>query len=260
MASVSGSKIIEQTPSPDDAAAGLIEGPLDPLRYDFHVTDPDEVGGIVVSMIPRGARVLEVGCGTGSLSKIVADVCHAEVVGIEPDWLRAERAKARGLEIYAGYLTPELIHKVSPFDIVLLTDVLEHLPNPLAMLRLCRDALKPAGAVIISVPNVAHWSVRTNILFGKFKYASQGIMDATHLRWFTETSIRSLVLYSGFRVIDYRATAASKGIDNACRRPMSWLPVGARRRFLRFASRRWPTLFGCQHVLKAEMVSPYSEL
>ena len=256
---MSGSRIIGQVPSPDEAADGLIEGPLDPLRYDFHVTDPDEVGGIVTSMIPRGSRVLEVGCGTGSLSKIVADLCHAEVVGIEPDSLRAERAKARGLEVYTGYLTVELVREIGPFDIVLLTDVLEHLPNPLAMLRLCRTALKPGGAIIISVPNVAHWSVRLNILFGKFKYSSQGIMDATHLRWFTATSIRSLVRYSGFRVIDYRATAVSKGIDNACRRPMSWLPLGARRPFLVFASRRWPSLFGCQHVLKAEMVTPYNE-
>jgi methionine biosynthesis protein MetW len=203
-------------------------------------------------MIPKGARVLEIGCGTGSLSRIVADTCGAEVVGIEPDSQRAERAKTRGLEVHVGYLSSELIHEIGVFDVVLLADVLEHVPNPHAMLSLSRQALKPGGAVIISVPNVAHWSVRANLLRGKFKYESHGIMDATHLRWFTAVSIRSLVASSGFKITEYHATACPDLIDNACRRPLSWLPPNSRRRFLRFASRRWPTVFGVQHVVKAE--------
>jgi methionine biosynthesis protein MetW len=247
------SKVVEQAVSPDEAAAGLIEGPLNPLRYDGHGQVLDEVSGIVTLMIPRGARVLELGCGTGSLCKIVADACRAEVVGIEPDSKRAERAKARGVQVFVADLTEELIEKIAPFDIVLLADVLEHVPYPQAMLLLSRHALKPGGAVIISVPNVAHWSVRADLLRGKFRYQQFGIMDATHLRWFTAASIESLLASAGFKVTEYRATAGLTLPDNVDRRPWRWLAPSCRVRLLRLACRRWPTLFGCQHVLKAEM-------
>jgi methionine biosynthesis protein MetW len=246
------SKVIEQTVSLDEAAAGLVEGPLDPLRYDGQVLDRDEVSGIVTRMIPSGARVLEVGCGTGSLSKIVTDTCHAEVVGIEPDSTRAERARARGLQVYVTFLTPELIHEIGLFDVVLLADVIEHVPNPQAMLLLSRQALKPGGAVIVSVPNVAHWSVRVDLLRGRFRYQQFGIMDATHLRWFTVASIKSLIVSSGFKVAEYRATAGLALPDNVHRRPWRWLAPRWRVRLVRLACRRWPMLFGCQHVLKAE--------
>ena len=206
-------------------------------------------------MIPPGARVLDVGCGSGEIAAIVRDRCSAQVVGIEPDPQRAERSRGRGLQVYLADLNQALIHELGPFDVVLLADVLEHLSDPQAMLLLSREALRPGGAVIISVPNVAHWSVRANLFFrGKFKYEPSGIMDATHLRWFTEASIKSLVASSGFKVAEYRATANAQLIDNACRRPLSWLPASYRSRFLRLASRCWPTLFGAQHVLKAEVL------
>jgi methionine biosynthesis protein MetW len=248
-------KLTYQASSPDEAAAGLIQGTLNPFRYEGHTLDPDEVAGIVVSMVPTGAKVLDVGCGSGEVAAILRDICRAHVVGIEPDPERAERSRERGLQVHMGYLNQKLIREVGLFDIVLFADVLEHLANPQPMLLLCREALQPGGAVIVSVPNVAHWSVRANLFFrGKFKYEPSGIMDATHLRWFTEASIKSLVAASGFKVAEYRATANAGLIDNACRRPLSWLPVGFRARFLRLASRCWPTLFGAQHVLKAEML------
>lgn len=245
---------VGQISSPDENAVGLISETLDALRYDGQVLDPDEVSGIVANFIPRGARVLDMGCGTGSLSRILADVCHAEVVGIEPDSIRAERAMARGLEVHAGYLSKELISEIGSFDVVLLADVLEHLPNPHAMLLLCRQALKAGGAVVISVPNVAHWSVRVDLLRGKFQYQPFGIMDATHLRWFTMDTVKSMMISSGFKITAYRATAGLSLEEVILRRPWRWLPMNQRKLFLRRACRRWPTLFGCQHVVKAEML------
>jgi len=238
--------------SPDAHAAGFIEGTIDPLRYDYHVLDPDEVSGIFASMIPRSARVLDVGCGTGALTKILADSCQVEIVGVEPDRARAERAIARGLTVHAGFLTSDLGREIGTFDIALFADVLEHLPNPQSLLLAARDFLRAGGAVIVSVPNVAHWSVRAEIVRGRFRYQPLGIMDATHLRWFTAESIKSLVASAGFKVTVYRATAGVDIPDNACRRPLRWMSRAVRCRFLRSASQRWPTLFGCQHVLKAE--------
>lgn len=251
----SSPRVVAELVSPDQNAAGLIKGTVDPLRYDGKVLDADEASGIVVSMIPTGARVLDVGCATGSLSQIIADACHADVVGIEPDPARSACALARGLKVHAGYLTQSLINELGLFDIVLFADVLEHLPNPQAILLVAREALKPGGAVIISVPNVAHWSVRLDVLRGRFRYQMSGIMDATHLRWFTSASARSLLESAGFNVIEYRATAGVGLPDNDCRRPLSWLSVDSRARLLRWGCRHWPTLLGAQWVLKAEMDS-----
>jgi methionine biosynthesis protein MetW len=251
---ITGPRVISQAASPDENAAGLIQETPDALRYDGHFPDPDEVSGIVTSMIPRGARVLEVGCGTGSLSRIVADTCGAEVVGIEPDSHRAERARARGLQVHTDYLSPDLIQKIGSFDVVLLADVLEHVPNPQTILLLSRQALKSGGAVVISVPNVAHWSVRVDVVRGRFRYQPSGIMDVTHLRWFTLDTLKGLIAASGFKITSSRATAGMSLADNVHRRPWRWLPTYYRTSLLRFGCRHWPTLLGCQHVVKAEML------
>jgi 2-polyprenyl-3-methyl-5-hydroxy-6-metoxy-1,4-benzoquinol methylase len=177
-----------------------------------------------------------------------------EVVGIEPDAVRAELATARGMQVHVGYFSHHLIQEVGSFDIVLFADVLEHVPNPQSALVLSREVLNPHGAVIISVPNVVHWAVRVEVIRGKFRYQPCGIMDATHLRWFTAESAKSLLTSAGFKIIQYRATAGSDLPENLCRLPLRWVPANARTRFLRVASKYWPTLFGAQHVFKAEMV------
>src|SRR5258708_22068817 len=187
-----GPRVISREASPDQSAAGLIEGTLNPLRYEGHTLDPDEVAGIIVRMIPTGARVLDVGCGSGEISQFVRETCRADVVGVEPDPTRAQRAAGRGLKVHVGLLSRELIHEIGPFDVVLFADVLEHLPDPHAMLLMSREALRAGGAVIVSVPNVAHWSVRTNLLRGKFQYQPSALMDATPLTCFTAASVRSL--------------------------------------------------------------------
>jgi methionine biosynthesis protein MetW len=239
--------------SPDESAAGLIEGELDPLRYDGHVLDPDEVAGIVAGMVPKGARLLDVGCGTGSLAKLLADACGANVIGIEPDPSRARLASTRGLDVHIGYLSEALLPKTGLFDVVLFADVLEHLPSPQPVLALSRRFLSPCGCVVASVPNVAHWSVRLCLLRGKFEYQPWGIMDATHVRWFTTESIIAMFASAGLRVVEYRATAGKALLDNYGRAPLRWLPAKYRDRFLRVASEGWPTLFGAQHVIKAVM-------
>jgi len=247
-------KVADHISSLDESALGLLQGDLDPLRYDVdRGLDSDEVTGIVARMVPAGVRVLDVGCGAGALTRVLRLATRAEFLGIEPNAKRAERARSYGLNVCTGYLTRELVHEIGLFDIVLLADVLEHLPNPQAMLLLCREALKSGGAVIVSVPNVAHWSVRLRLLRGKFDYWSDGIMDATHLRWFTAETITSLLTSSGFTVTEYHATAGQGISDNDGRAPLRWLSQSQRARFLRMACKRWPKLFGTQHVLRAEM-------
>jgi SAM-dependent methyltransferase len=158
------------------------------------------------------------------------------------------------VEVHTGYLSPELIQQIGLFDVVLLADVLEHVPNPQTMLLLSRQALKPGGAVVMSVPNVAHWSVRADLVRGRFHYQRFGIMDATHLRWFTLDTLKALITSSGFKVVISRATPGMSLFYDMQRWPWCWLPSKYRAHLPRLGCRRWPTLFGCQHVLKAEMV------
>jgi methionine biosynthesis protein MetW len=249
-----GNSFTNRASSPDANAAGLSQGPLDPLRYEVpRPLDRDEVPGIMAGMIPAGSRFLDVGCGEGTLGEALSRACRAEFVGIEPDAARAARARARGLNVVVNYFGPQLVREIGPVDVVVLADVLEHLPDPQSMLLVCREALKPRGSVIVSVPNVAHWSVRAGLLQGRFRYQTTGIMDATHLRWFTAESAKSLLASAGFGVVEYRASAGVAVPDNLYRAPLCWVPTKYRTPFLRLASRNWPTLFGAQHVLKAEM-------
>src|SRR6266403_4084354 len=99
---------------------------LDPLRYDGHTDAPQEVARMLADLVPIGSRVLDVGCGTGSVSRIIADTRKAKIIGIEPNACRAAAARARGLEVREGLLTPEVLQLLEPFDVIVFADVLEH--------------------------------------------------------------------------------------------------------------------------------------
>ena len=228
---------------------------VDALRYEVpRPLDPDEVPGIVAKMIPVGARVLDVGMwGRNTHQALSPDACHAEFLGLEPDPARAARALTRGLDVRAICFDRELVRDLGRFDIVLFADVLEHLADPQASLLLSHEVLRRGGAVIASIPNVAHWSVRADLLRGRFRYQPCGIMDATHLRWFTAESAKSLLVSAGFSIIEFRASAGVEGPETMCRAPLCWIPANQRALFLRTACRHWPTLFGSQYVLKAKV-------
>lgn len=234
---------------PDQGTGGFLAVAPDPYRYDGnHDLDPHEVSGMIASLVPMGSSVLDVGCGTGALSVLLRDVRNARVHGIEPDVSRAARAAERGIEVHAGVLSPSLLPSIGQFDIAVYADVLEHLVDPLSELRQVAPFVKSNGLVIISVPNVAHWSVRFDLLRGNFRYARFGIMDATHLRWFTEETIRQLLDQAGIEVVRVRQTA---GITLLCyvetrlvHIPKQWRDAAVRR-----LAQLFPRLFGCQHVV-----------
>lgn len=106
------------------------------------------------------------------------------------------------------------------------------------------------GAVLASVPNVAHWTVRLRLLQGRFEYAESGIMDATHLRWFTADTVRRLFASAGYRV---QTMVGSAGLWLPEYRRGLWrcVPQRIRRPAIRRAVQLLPGLFACQHVVKA---------
>ena len=154
----------------------------------------------LASLIAPKSRILDVGCGTGVITEIIRHQTSASIIGIEPDVERVQRAKTRGLEVHPGILSPEFIKDHGPFDYIVFADVLEHLPNPAEIVVMARTGLKPGGSIVASVPNVAHWFVRIDLLAGRFNYQDCGIMDATHLRWFTRRTIREFFERLGFKL------------------------------------------------------------
>jgi methionine biosynthesis protein MetW len=234
-----------------ESARGLTGQPIDPLRYDGQYIDKWESTGLICDMIPAGARLLDVGCGTGSVSILIRDATGATVVGIEPNAARAETALRRGLEVHLGVLDTTMAAAVGKFDVVIFADVLEHVPDPILLLEAAKLVLRNGGAVVISTPNVAHWTVRWDLFRGRFNYQSRGIMDATHLRWFTRETIEALFTEAGYTVDRYAVAAGLWMPEYTFRRPWSWMSQGLREKIVHAGVKRYPALFGCQHVVSA---------
>lgn len=188
----------EYPQTPDLNASGFLQKEPDSLRYNYRSTDPDDVAMKIACLIDHGSRILDVGCGTGVVSETVKHHTNSTVIGVEPDEERVKVAKARGLDVKLGLLDEAFIETHNGFDVVVFADVLEHLENPASIVQLASKALRPGGAIIASVPNVAHWFVRFDLLRGRFDYQDCGIMDATHLRWFTKRTVISFFESQGF--------------------------------------------------------------
>ena len=159
-----------------------------------------------LDIVGYNKRVLEVGCATGYFTKALSDR-GCQVVGIEYDaeaaaiadkW--AERVVVGDLD--AGTLWQEL--EGEQFDAVTFGDVLEHLRDPLATLRAAARVLKPSGIFAISVPNVAHGDVRMALLQGAFPYHQTGLLDRTHIRFFTKSGLEDLVKEAGLVLVETR--------------------------------------------------------
>jgi 2-polyprenyl-3-methyl-5-hydroxy-6-metoxy-1,4-benzoquinol methylase len=224
---------------------------VDPLRYRGQDANLDESAGILLSYIPHGARVLDVGCGTGSVSTLIRDHCNCQVTGLEPNGERAKVAQESGLRIVNDLFTASVAEGLGKFDVIVFADVLEHLVNPGEALDLATTLLTPDGWVVASVPNVAHWTVRLDLLFGRFDYRELGIMDATHLRWFTREALEKLFRTSGLNIVQYRGSAGLWMSEYSQRRPWKWISRERRQRLVRSGLQYWPGLFACQHVVKA---------
>ena len=156
------------------------------------------VNPLVVQLLelPTGARVLDVGCAEGALGDFLKrDNPSISVAGVEMHGPAADRAQKVLDEVWRGdfetWEPPE--QYAASFDRVIFGDVLEHLVNPEAAVHKARALLRPDGAIVTSVPNV-RWLpiVRDLALRGEWTYRAEGILDDTHLRFFTKSSIRAL--------------------------------------------------------------------
>jgi 2-polyprenyl-3-methyl-5-hydroxy-6-metoxy-1,4-benzoquinol methylase len=190
------------------------------------------------------ARVLDIGCSGGLLAEHIRARGH-RVTGI--DYIEVPGVRERTDEFHQV----DLVHGIPPevgdgYDIVIAGDVIEHLPRPAQALKEISRVLRPGGQLMLSVPNFAHWYPRTRVALGMFGYDRRGILDDTHLRFFTRATLRRLVRSSGFDILDERATGLPLGTISEA--------DGVRLRFMRRLDRGLvrlrPTLFGYQFVLR----------
>lgn len=152
-------------------------------------------------------KVLEIGCGIGaSLLQIKNTFKNAKVYGVESNEMAGEIAKGI-LDVKIGNIeSMELDYNEDFFDYIILGDVIEHLINPWEFLKRLYKYLKPMGNIIASIPNVNHITVVRDIINGRFPYTTAGLLDVTHLRFFTIEEIKKLFASTGYDVNDVRNT------------------------------------------------------
>lgn len=196
---------------------------------------------------PRGGTLLDLGAAGGELGSAIRDHfdrtigfeynvdCVADLVG------RFDQVVIADLE-----RVKQLPHGVSA---IVLADVIEHLRNPAHALGLVREALAEEGHAFISVPNIANITVRLGLLFGVFEYRDRGILDHTHLRFYTVRTIRREIENAGFRIEEVQGSSVPIRLIAGRRMPELLLRVGER--MLTWLTHIWRGLFAYQVILVA---------
>lgn len=150
-------------------------------------------------------RALDCGCATGGNARILRSRGW-RVTGVNNNEAEAALAREFCDEVVCGDLNQALpFAEDASYDLVVLSHVLEHLVDPGILLRDVRRVLRPAGQVAVALPNVAHYRQRVEFLRGRFEYTEAGLMDSTHLRFFTAETARRLLTSNGYQIVTERA-------------------------------------------------------
>ncbi len=158
----------------------------------------------ILEWIKPHSRILEFGCASGRVSRLLRDRLHCSVVGVETDSVLARVAEGVCEKVVQGDIeTDEVWAQVrGQYDYVLYLDVLEHLRDPWQVLQISREqCFNPETKLIVSIPNVLVWHTRKELLFGRFEYHSSGTLDNTHLRFFTLRTATKMLEESRFEIL-----------------------------------------------------------
>lgn len=217
--------------------------------------DPHSSHSVILGWLGegRGRRLLDVGAAEGLLSGPLT-ARGWRVTAIESDAAAAQRGAWHCERTVVADLNRETPALDGTFEVIVCADVLEHLVEPLEVLNGLTQWLAPAGAVVISVPNVAHLWIRLRLLTGGFDYADRGILDRTHLRFFTARSLRAFLDEAGLAIQRFTATPVPLYQVLPPRWHQPWLaPVHG---LSAWTARRLPRLLGYQFIVLAERCRP----
>lgn len=202
-------------PAPDQSDRDYWE------RYDIPIDfeSPIDSRALVLSCLSaEPQRVLELGCSTGVMTRVLAERGH-HVTAVEIDPVAAGFAEPFADELLIGDLDRiesdgrHLMSDLEPgrFDTLIAADVLEHLRDPTGCLRRARDLVKPDGTFVLSIPNVAHADVRLAMLGGNFDYRDWGLLDRTHAQLFTLESLVEMIRAVGLAPVEWKRVSFPMG-------------------------------------------------
>jgi O-antigen biosynthesis protein len=186
-------------------------------HYEFAIDlSTDNTHANVIRLVGSSRRVLELGPATGYMTEVLqANDCSVVAIEIDPDMAR--RAGKFCERVIVGDLDElDLAAELGEerFDVILAADVLEHLKDPLGALKRLRPLLSPEGFFVVSLPNIAHAGVRLALLQGRFEYTDLGLLDSTHLRFFTHMSIMDMFDEAELAVVELHRQKAPVMIDD----------------------------------------------
>lgn len=193
-------------------------------RYTANISlqDVNDAHVLAIGRVPANSRVLDLGAADGSVARVLKAM-GCSIWGVEIDPLAAEHARSVCEEVIIGDVeTLDLVDCFGgrQFDVILMLDILEHLSNPVSVLKRLKPILADGGWGIISLPNVAHISLRLSLLDGHFTYTDTGLLDRTHLRFFDRAGVDHLLASAGWGMFDLARVTRRLGtteitVDNA---------------------------------------------
>lgn len=162
----------------------------------------------VMNLVGPSKRVLEFGCGPGSITKVLAQEGQCRVTGLELDPEAIEKVAPYCESILQADLNsvewPHLLDGAEPFDVVVAADVLEHLYDPWTALQRMVPFMRPDGYLVISLPHVGHAAIMSCLINGDFEYRDWGLLDRTHIRFFGLKNIEALFAQATLKIVDAR--------------------------------------------------------
>jgi len=170
-------------------------------KYNVFDHTPGSTHQKLMGLIPPNSKVLEFGCASGFMSREMVKRLNCTIVGVELDHEAAQLAVQWCDRVLVGDAMkmdfPSLLGN-EKFDVILFADVLEHLYHPWLILQKVKPFLSENGAVVCSIPNIAHGSIRLSLLGGEFFYRNIGLLDDTHIRFFTLETTRLMFENNGY--------------------------------------------------------------
>lgn len=168
---------------------------------------------------PNCHRLLDVGCGAGVFGEIVRRNHKVEVWGVEPISAVAEEASAKLDHVVVGTFGPQIELPEKAFDCIIFNDVLEHMVAPEEALRYAKTLLTHGGLIVASIPNIRYLPILWFLVaHGRWKYEDCGVLDKTHVRFFTRSSIIAMFQSEGYTVESISGINPRAGIPQSSKR------------------------------------------